>query len=64
MTGQKRKPSREEIRESLRKRHGERTQRVLENSKVAVAGLGGLGSHVAVMLARGFNLKLEKRADT
>ena len=52
MTGQKRKPSREEIRESLRKRHGERTQRVLENSKVAVAGLGGLGSHVAVMLAR------------
>lgn len=52
MVYQKVKPTREEIRESLRRRHGGQVQEILENSKVAVAGLGGLGSHVAVMLAR------------
>ena len=45
-------PAREEIRESLRQRHGSHIQAKLENGRVAVAGLGGLGSHVAVMLAR------------
>ena len=52
MVQKKELPSREEIRESLRGRHGRRTQELLENARVAVAGLGGLGSHVAVMLAR------------
>lgn len=45
-------PAREEIRESLRQRHGSHIQAKLENGRAAVAGLGGLGSHVAVMLAR------------
>ncbi len=44
-------PAREEIRESLRQRHGSHIQAKLENGRVAVAGLGGLG-YVAVMLAR------------
>ena len=44
--------SREEIREALRRRHSRAVQEKLEKARVAVAGLGGLGSHIAVSLAR------------
>lgn len=41
-----------ELREALVARHGEAAQRVFERSRVGIAGLGGLGSHVAEHLAR------------
>ncbi len=34
------------------KRHGKEKQELFQKAHVAIAGLGGLGSHVAVMLAR------------
>lgn len=45
-------PSREEIRDILELRHGKEIQQKLSDARVAVAGLGGLGSNVAVQLAR------------
>lgn len=45
-------PSREEIEQILIARHGEERFRRFKNSRVAVCGLGGLGSNVAVALAR------------
>ena len=45
-------PSREEMRAALAERHGEEIQRAVEKASVAVCGLGGLGSNVAVALAR------------
>ena len=45
-------PSREEMRAALAERHGEEIQRAVEKASVAVCGLGGLGSNVAVTLAR------------
>lgn len=45
-------PSREEIYEALCRRHTEAVQRALNQAGVAVCGLGGLGSHIAVALAR------------
>ena len=44
--------TREEIQEALRERHTNQIQDRLEQGKVAVAGLGGLGSNVAFSLAR------------
>lgn len=44
--------TREEMRAALVERHGEELQSRLEISRVAIAGLGGLGSNVAVSLAR------------
>lgn len=44
--------TREEIREALVIRHGEENQRKIENARVAIAGLGGLGSNIAFHLAR------------
>lgn len=44
--------SREEIREALCRRHTRRVQEKLEQARVAIAGLGGLGSSIAVNLAR------------
>ena len=44
--------TREEIQEALRERHTNQMQDRLEQGKVAVAGLGGLGSNVAFSLAR------------
>ncbi len=41
-----------EILEALWIRHGKEMQEKLLKAKVAVAGLGGLGSHVAIALAR------------
>jgi sulfur carrier protein ThiS adenylyltransferase len=45
-------PSEEEIRFSLEKRHTKAVQDKLYNAKVAVCGLGGLGSNIAISLAR------------
>ena len=45
-------PSREEIRDILELRHGKEIHQKLSDARVAVAGLGGLGSNVAVQLAR------------
>ena len=45
-------PSQEEMREALAARHGQRLQSLLEAACVAVCGLGGLGSNIAIALAR------------
>ena len=45
-------PSREDWLAALEARHGKETQARFSASAVAVCGLGGLGSHVAVALAR------------
>ena len=45
-------PTRQELRAALVARQGERRTRLLEAATVAVCGLGGLGSAVALMLAR------------
>lgn len=42
----------EEIYEALCKRHGKEIQDKLTKARVAIAGLGGLGSNIAVFLAR------------
>lgn len=44
--------TREELRAALAARHSRPLQDKLDGAHVAVAGLGGLGSHVAVFLAR------------
>ena len=50
---EKRIPSREELQNALLSRFGTREEvEKLRNAEVAVAGLGGLGSHVSVFLAR------------
>ena len=45
-------PTEEEIFEALDERHTEEIRRKLWDSRVDIAGLGGLGSNIAVMLAR------------
>ncbi len=45
-------PTREEMQEALEKRQGRQLQQRLENSVVAICGLGGLGSNIAISLAR------------
>lgn len=45
-------PTREEMVHAFEARHGETLQRKLESSVVAVCGLGGLGSNIALSLAR------------
>ncbi len=45
-------PSREEWQSALRQRHGEELQNRLSKATVAICGLGGLGSNIAVHLAR------------
>lgn len=44
--------TKEEIYRALAARHGEELQRKIAGSTVAVCGLGGLGSHLALCLAR------------
>ena len=44
--------SQEELDRAFDARFPKKMQEKLRNAKVAVAGLGGLGSHIAVMLAR------------
>ena len=48
----RRMPAQKEIRECLELRHGREIQRKLANARVAVCGLGGLGSAIAIALAR------------
>lgn len=48
----KAKLTREEIQEALVSRHSSAVQEKLNHAKVAIAGLGGLGSNVAIALAR------------
>lgn len=45
-------PSREEMYSALAERHGEQLQKRLSSASVAVCGLGGLGSNIAIALAR------------
>lgn len=45
-------PSREEMYRALEERHGKELQKKLSGAAVAVCGLGGLGSNIAVSLAR------------
>ncbi len=44
--------SHEELQELLIQRHGKKRQEKIANATIAIAGLGGLGSHIAVLLAR------------
>ena len=45
-------PTREEFLRALAEKHGAERQRKLRAATVAVCGLGGLGSNVAIALAR------------
>ena len=45
-------PSEQEIYRALAERHGEENQKKLKNGRVAICGLGGLGSNIAISLAR------------
>lgn len=45
-------PSKAEFQRALEERHGAELQKKFSNSTVAVCGLGGLGSNIAVVLAR------------
>lgn len=45
-------PTREAFRQALAQRHGQALQQTLEQSTVAICGLGGLGSNIAIALAR------------
>lgn len=45
-------PTKEEMQSALEKRHGRALQEKLSAASVAVCGLGGLGSNVAISLAR------------
>lgn len=45
-------PSKDEWRYVLSKRHGEDNQKRFETATVAICGLGGLGSNIAIALAR------------
>ena len=45
-------PTREEWQRTLTERHGEELQKKLSGATVAICGLGGLGSNIAVSLAR------------
>lgn len=45
-------PTKEEWQEALKERHGEKLQKKFASAVVALCGLGGLGSNIAVALAR------------
>lgn len=45
-------PTREEMRKALEERHGKNLQDRLSNASAAICGLGGLGSNIAISLAR------------
>lgn len=45
-------PAREEMLRALEQRHGKELQNRFSNASVAVCGLGGLGSNIAIALAR------------
>ena len=45
-------PTKEEWNKALEKRHGQEMHRAFSSATVAICGLGGLGSHIAIALAR------------
>lgn len=45
-------PTKEEWKEALIERHGEEKQKRFQNATAAICGLGGLGSNLAIALAR------------
>ncbi len=45
-------PTKEEVRNALEMRHGKAVQDKISSSSVAICGLGGLGSAIAIALAR------------
>lgn len=45
-------PTKEEVKNALEARHGMEVQKRFSNASVAVCGLGGLGSNIAISLAR------------
>ena len=45
-------PTKKEWNKALRERHGEKLQTKLSSATVAICGLGGLGSNIAISLAR------------
>ena len=45
-------PKKEEWYEALQNRHGEEAQKRISSATVAICGLGGLGSNIAIALAR------------
>ena len=45
-------PTKEEWYSALSERHGEKIQNIFESATVAICGLGGLGSNIAIALAR------------
>lgn len=45
-------PTKEELYKALEERHGEELQRKFSSASVAICGLGGLGSNIAISLAR------------
>ena len=45
-------PTKEEWNKALRERHGEKLQTKFSSATVAICGLGGLGSNIAISLAR------------
>ena len=45
-------PTKEEMHQALSERHGAELQKKISAARVAVCGLGGLGSNVAIALAR------------
>ena len=45
-------PTKEEWNKALSERHGEDVQKIFSSATVAVCGLGGLGSNIAIALAR------------
>lgn len=51
-------PTEKEMRDALQKRHGEKLQERFSSAVVAVCGLGGLGSNIAISLARAWIGKL------
>lgn len=45
-------PTKEEMQQALEERHGKELQKKFSSGKVAICGLGGLGSNIAISLAR------------
>ena len=45
-------PTKEQMQHTLEERHGKELQQAFSNAAVAICGLGGLGSNIAVSLAR------------